>query len=264
MVDSKKPETPAKENPPASAGGGDNFEQFRNKIKQSIDDMEIKRKAEMLSRRLSLARAGMDAYEQKNFADAVKFFHQYLAQLEESKGVKDGRITPTHFSSAEERSERLLISGVYWDLAIIFDRTESSRAQQLFKKYLQQFVLFTKGMEYETLCAETLRKYLVTNKAKHRGDFKSAYTQLGGDKCFVATALMDELPLGTVEDLRAWRDEVLSKNRWGRIFVRIYYAVGPGLAKTVLMAPLWVRKLAANMILAIHQRMMLPTRDSRR
>jgi hypothetical protein len=55
-------------------------------------------------------------------------------------------------------------------------------------------------------------------------------------RCFIATAVYGSDAWET-ELLRIWRDEVLLQSKAGRIFVRVYYAVSPPIARVLPYMP---------------------------
>ena len=55
--------------------------------------------------------------------------------------------------------------------------------------------------------------------------------KIGG--CFVATAAFGDYGSPEVVYLRSFRDAVLAKNAIGREFIKLYYQVGPSLAKVI-------------------------------
>src|SRR4051812_24538359 len=77
----------------------------------------------MLRRRIELAQSGVRAFEEKRITEAVKNFRSYIRILEDWKGVPEGKLTPAHFDVTKDVAELLLISGVYWDLTKLYDRT---------------------------------------------------------------------------------------------------------------------------------------------
>jgi hypothetical protein len=108
---------------------------------------------------------------------------------------------------------------------------------------MEKFILFSKGTTWEPMCAEQVRRYLLTNRPKHRNEFKNALKLLGGkDSCFVATALSDQIDLETIPTLRRFRDEVLRKHLFGRAFIWSYYKAGPYLADGTYFLPQAIRK----------------------
>lgn len=60
-----------------------------------------------------------------------------------------------------------------------------------------------------------------SNKASTKGD------------CFIATAAFGSSRCAEVNTLRAFRDQVLLRHRPGQWFVRLYYRIGPPLARQV-------------------------------
>jgi hypothetical protein len=200
----------------------------------------------MLRTRINLAKAGVAAYDDSRAADAVKAFQAYIRVLEDWKGVHEGAIVPALFDQRREVAELLLISGVYWDLVKLFDRTKSAAKQRDFLHYMEKFILFSQGMPYETVCRETLRKYISTERPVHLAEFKNAYKVLGGGKCFVATALMEHSDPQTIPRLRAFRARALMRSPTGRAFVRWYYRRGPALAARVERLPVPARRAMAS------------------
>lgn len=198
----------------------------------------------MLRRRIELAQSGVRAFSNHKITEAVKNFHSYLRILEDWKGVPEGKLTPAHFDVDKDVPELLLISGVYWDLAKLYDRTQSADKQREFLHYLEKYVLFSNGMKFQHVCLETMRKYIANDKPVHKAEFKNAYKNLGGNSaCFVATSLMDVCDVDTLPRLRRFRDERLSASRGGRAFVRWYYRNGPGLAAAADRSPEALRRV---------------------
>ncbi len=193
----------------------------------------------MLRRRLEIASSGVTDYERKEFADAIQSFRSYIAILEEWKKCPPGGLMPSHFDRKLDLPEMLLISGVFWDLAKLFDR--SKRHERDFRMYLDKYVLFTKGMPYESLCIETLRKFINLGKPIHRDEFKKAFVKLGGKNCFIANALSPELPESSIDSLRAFRDQRLTGNPIGLELAYLYYSHGKRAVPHLLSAPQWVR-----------------------
>jgi hypothetical protein len=197
----------------------------------------------MLRRRIELAQSGVRAFEAKRIPEAVKSFHSYLRILEDWKSVPEGGLTPSLFDLKADVAELLLISGVYWDLTKLYDRTKSIDKQREFKHYLEKYIMFSRGMPFQHVCLETLRKYIGNDKAVHKAEFKNAYKILGGKSaCFVATSLMDVCDPDTLPRLRGFRDERLIRTASGRAFIRWYYRNGPMLAKFTDQLPEPIRR----------------------
>ncbi|MCM2322238.1 MAG: hypothetical protein NDJ90_03145 [Oligoflexia bacterium] len=215
----------------------DGLAKTRRKVQQAVEQAEAEYRRQLQVKRIELAAAGLRAYQQRRHGDAVKNFHTYLGILEDWKGCGEGGLTPSLFDSKKEAPELLLISGIYWDLVKLYDRTKSIQKQNDFLHYLEKYILFSKGMPYQGLCAETLRKYIAVEKPVHKEDFKNAYKMIAVNKCFIATALCDVTDVETVPRLRAFRDGTLASSRTGRFVIRAYYWSGPLLARAVERLP---------------------------
>ncbi len=218
----------------------------RSRIEARMQQAEEERKREVLKRRLEFARGGAKYFEQKQYVEAIRFYHSYLHVLEEWKGVTQGSLTPAQFDLKKEMPELVLISGVYWDLVKLYDQTRSKAKFNDFKHYLDKYVLFSKGFPYQPMATEAIRKYLANGKAFHRNEFKAAYQTLGGQKCFIATSLVDVCNQDTLPKLRSFRDTKLLTNVPGRAFVKVYYQVGPTLADILNRSPQILRKSIAK------------------
>jgi hypothetical protein len=214
-----------------------NFAGVRKKLERDIEQAEEDIKRKLKVQRLEHARAGISAYQKRRLADAVRHFKNYIRVLEEINKLPPGGLLPTHFDRKKDLSELLMISGVYWDLVKLYDRTRSAERRQEFIQYLDKYVVFSKGMPFQHLCAEALRKYIVSEKPIHREEFKGAYRILGTYKCFIDTSQVDVTDEQTLPRLRDLRDQWLAKAFLGRLFIKIYYQIGPTLGTQVDKLP---------------------------
>lgn len=224
------------------ANKGNGFSQVRKNIESAIEQAEEDRKRKLLNQRLDLARAGIAAYQRKQLTEAVKNFHAYLRILEEVKNVAEGGLMPTYFDFKRDLPELLMISGVYWDLVKLYDRTQSADKQREFLHYMEKYITFSKGMPYQPLCAETLRKYIRNEKPVHRAEFKNAYSLLAEARCFIVTSLEDVTAYQTLPLFRKFRDDVLAEFEEGRRWIDRYYQVGPRIAEKLESSPRLFRK----------------------
>jgi hypothetical protein len=191
---------------------------------------------------------GVRAYEKQKYAEAVVNYQSFIKLLEHIKGVSQGGLMPSQFDKTEEMSDLLMLVGVYWDLAKLFDQTNSPDRVKVFLHYLEKFILFSKGMSWQPMCAELLRRYILKDKPKHRSEFKNAYKMIGDGKCFIVTAVMEETAFETLPALWRFRDEVLMKNPAGRLFVKSYYFFGPPIAAIVSVSPRPVRQAIGKLV----------------
>ncbi len=201
---------------------------------------------ELFRQRLEIARQGVRHYQEHKLGDAVKSFYTYLRVLEDFKSVPENGLTPALFDKQKEMSEILVVSGVFWDLAKLYDRTDSGSKQREFLGYLEKYVLFSKGLPHQHVAAETLRRYISRGKPKHRQAFVDSYRALTGRKCFIATSLMDVSEPETLDRLMAFRDERLMKSVSGRSFVRAYYQTAPAVSWVLDRIPDRLRRVAGR------------------
>ena len=72
-----------------------------------------------------------------------------------------------------------------------------------------------------------------------RNSRRSSTSGSSSDGCYIATAVYGSYDCPEVWTLRRFRDEVLRASVLGRLFIRGYYAVSPGLAKHLGSKPLF-------------------------
>jgi hypothetical protein len=208
----------------------------RKKIKEAKEKAEKDRRIAMFKMRMNIAREGVLYYQKGNYKEAIEHFYRYLAILEEWKKVKPGNLELSQFDLKKDVAELLLLSGIFWDLAKVHDRSAKKDKSKL-KFNLDKFVMFSKGMPYQYMCAELIRKYLMNNKPVNRAMFKDAHIRLGGSKCFIATSVEEYCDEQTLPRLRKFRDQKLMSSKVGRLMVSVYYQVGPWIARGILRLP---------------------------
>ncbi len=218
------------------------FSVVRRRIEQALETAEKERLRKLLSHRLVYAREGILAYQKGQITEAVRAYSAYIRILEETKGVGEGRLMPSCFDIKKDVAELMMISGVYWDLVKIYDHAQSSETYQEFLKYFEKYIIFSKGLPFQSLCAESLRKYINKRKPIHIEPFRNAYQSISVSKCFVASSLIDVTEQDTSLILRKFRDQVLKKNSNGRAFVCWYYRNGPRIAAKMNRLPFGMRK----------------------
>jgi hypothetical protein len=217
----------------------------RKKVKAQIEKTERDRLMLLFTKRMELARKGTLSFKEGKLVDAVLNYTAYIEVLEKTKGIGKGGLEPKHFDRKKDIAELLLVCGVFWDLAKMYDRPKKKDNDKL-KHYLDRFVLFSKGMPFQKISTEMVRKYLVNSLPKNRTEFKDAHVKLGGGKCFIATAVEDDCAPETLPILRKFRSDVLMMNFAGRAFVKVYYRVGPPCAQCVLRMPKNFQKFLAR------------------
>lgn len=234
---------------------------IRQRLESATETAALERRQKLLSLRLDYVKNGISAFRRGKAAEAVRNFHSYLRILEETKTVGSGGLLPSAFDLKKDKAELMMIGAVYWDLAKIFDHAKSPAKYREFRQYLDKYILFSKGMDYQPLCAESLRKYISHGHPVHRSDFKSAYDALNVSKCFVVSSLIDVIEPRSLETLSGFRDQVLKKSTFGRSFIAWYYRAGPVFAKKLNQMPLLVRRVFALAIDGIARCVRLLTRQ---
>ncbi len=219
----------------------------RKKVKAQMETAERERTAKMSKRRIELVRAGALFFRQGKYRESIQSYYGYIDILEKSRNVARDSLKPKDFDPKKDVAELLLLTGVYWDLCLIHDRGGKKTHEKL-KFFLERFVAFSRGMPFQHVSAELIRKLLVNGNPRNRKDFKDSHIKLGGGKCFLATAVEEHLDPVTLPALRRYRDEVLLVTPCGRIFVRVYYAIGPALARGMIRMPEGFRRGFARMI----------------
>jgi hypothetical protein len=226
----------------------------RKKVKAQVEKAERERLMFLFQKRMELARSGAIFFREGKVKDAVQNYYSYLEILEKTKKVPRGGLEPRLFDQQKDIAELLLLSGVYWDLSKLHDRVKIQDKTKLVF-YLDRFVMFSKGLPFQHISSELIRKYLVNSLPKNRKEFKDAHIQLGGGQCFIATAVEDYCEPETLPALRKFRDEVLLKNFAGRGFVKVYYKLGPNCARIVLRTPEKFQRALARVFNTISEKL---------
>jgi hypothetical protein len=224
------------------------FDRAKKQIERQMAVQEDVQRRALMKKRLDFVTSGLELLSKHKAAEAVIAFRNYIKLLEDFKGVGDGGLTPAHFDYSKDLGDLLLLSGIYWELTKLFDRTNSEETKQLFFQYLEKFIMFSSGVSYQALSAEGLRRYLAHGKPTHRDAFKNAYKVLGKGKCFVVSSLIDVIDYETLPAFWSLRDDYLVHRAWGRAFVRAYYAVGPTLARAMDVMPDFVRRACGTVL----------------
>jgi hypothetical protein len=214
---------------------------LRSSIDASIQRAKNEQETKLRNKRMDYARAASKHISNSKPVSAAQDLFKYLTVLEGAKGVKSFELKPSDFNETTEVVEMLMVAGTYWDLVKLFDKIPDSKGNGYFQKCLERYILFSKGAKYQVICAETLRRFIRHGRPKHTKELKEAYfkvtkTQYKQD-CFVLSSLEDVIEPGTVSTFQAYRDETLAHTSYGRLFIKLYYRVGPLLAKCVTLLP---------------------------
>lgn len=217
----------------------------RRKYKAQMEKAARESYLARFNKRMELAKLGVESQKNRNYRQALQCYLSYVDILQRSKGGSE--LHPSLFDVKSDSAELLMLTGIYWDLAKIYDRVKGKDKTKT-KYYLDKFVLFSKGTSYQRLSREMLRKFLTYENPRNRPLFKEAFVSLGGGKCFIATAVEDHFEDDTISVLRRFRDEVLSRNDTGRKLIRIYYQYSPDLAVLLIRSGSPVQRLVARLL----------------
>jgi hypothetical protein len=217
----------------------------RSKIQESIDKARAAQRLDIYKKRIDFAKQGIKAYEGARNAEAIKHFSTYLKILEEWHETNTGGLTPSFFNAKKDVAEMLLINGVYLMLMKIYDRNKDVNRKE-FQHALEKYIVFSKGMPYQSVAADNLRKFINHEKPIHRVELMNAAKMIGAGGCFIATALSKESAPETLPTLYAFRDHILVKSFWGRSFIKVYYYFSPPIAHWLERQSLFTRKPLAN------------------
>ena len=117
------------------------------------------------------------------------------------------------------------------DIVMPINKTEAlSRYRSNLKKSVQLINIISKmSMDQET------RDYVTKNapiiKRNYQQSFQIGRQPQSSVGCYIATMVYGDYDHPQVMELRKYRDQVLLKNYFGKLFVKIYYAVSPHLVK---------------------------------
>ncbi|MCM0604542.1 MAG: hypothetical protein KA715_00460 [Xanthomonadaceae bacterium] len=218
------------------------------RLQEQIGGAWERYRTELHEKRLEYAKKGFKLFRDHHVLEAVQNYQTYIKIIEEWKQVPEGGLRPDHFHLEKDKSELLLLTGIYWDLVKVYDRSKGPQATKDFKRYLEQYIIFSRGTKHGGIALDTIRKYMMANKPIHKAEFKNAFKRLGGTDCFVVTSLLDHVDFETLDAMRGFRDESLSQSSLGRLFIKVYYSVGPGVAWSLDQMPNFFRAGVARFL----------------
>jgi hypothetical protein len=187
------------------------------------------KKLMMWKSRVNLIKKGRALMKERAYADAAIAYEKYLKVLETVYDCKPNEITPEHLKNTARTQELMVIASVYWDLMRIYDSSEryGSRMEMAAKK-LSEFLPLTPLYPDIVKKAEAFQK-TAKNPSVVKNFLKAVSERKG--RCFVASSAFDSPFAPEVIALQAWRDNSLNRSIGGRVFIKLYYAVSPHLAK---------------------------------
>jgi hypothetical protein len=215
---------------------------LRSRIEKQLRRQQEEVRKDLLKKRVEIAKEGIRLSQAGRTVESVRKYQQYILILEMWKKCGRDGLSLDLFDKTKDLYEIVLLSGIYWDMAKLYDRAKRADQKTELLAYLQKYIQFSKGMPFQALSGEALRKYLGSGKCKHRTEFKTAYTTLTGEKCFIATSLLDVTNPMTIVRLRNFRDGTLRRTSFGRRMVALYYRHSPRAVHLVDRAPDFARR----------------------
>lgn len=213
---------------------------FSHKVRKTIQEA-FERRQEQLQmqawqKRMATARRATDLYEAGKYSESLRALLEYVAILERRYGVAPGGLSPGLFDPVKEGHEVLLLAGIYWDMAKIYDRIKNRRGEM--RHALNKFVEFSVDRPHLILASEGMRRYINSDKCVNRIDFNNTHRILRSRlaKCFIASAVFGPTS-PEVLALREFRDRRLMKSAAGRALVEAYYRLSPPIAETLYRTP---------------------------
>jgi hypothetical protein len=208
----------------------------RKRIQEAYERQQDEKRREAWVKRMEVAKMGVKAYEQNRVPEALKAFRDYIAVLENRHGVGTGGLFPGLFEKKGDAAEILLIAGIYWDLAKIYDQMKGHSTE--LKSALNKFIEFSVNRKHNVLSSEALRRYIASETIRNKEEFKSAYNvlRMNLSRCFVASTLFGP-DSHEVTVLRQFRDDRLLNSSLGSAAVSIYYTLSPLMIWMVKRSP---------------------------
>lgn len=221
----------------------------RKTIQEAFDRQQAQLQRELWKRRMAVARRAMENYDEAKWLEALKGFREYVGILETRYSVSPGGLRPSLFQTEKEEGEILLLAGIYWDMAKVYDRMKSRESDM--KMALNKFIEFSIDRKHLIVASEAMRRYIGSGKCIHEADFNAAHRLLRSrlTKCFIASAVFGPQS-SEVATLRAFRDQVLLKNGAGRACTQAYYRISPPIAVMLVRAP-FAQSLARKVLVPI-------------
>ena len=221
---------------------------LRSRIEKQLRRQQEEQRKELLRKRVDIAKEGLALMKAGHTIEAIKRYQQYLLILEFWKKCGRDGLSIELFDRSKDLYEIVLISGIYWDMAKLYDRAKRADQKEELNLCLQKYVIFSKGMPFQALSGEALRRYLGSGRCKHRVEFKRTYGALTGERCFIATSLLDVTDSRTIIRLRNFRDGSLRRSRSGRILVRHYYRYSPKIVPILERLPDRSRRILGRIL----------------
>ena len=186
--------------------------------------------------RLASLKLGMAFYASNDIAKAVQSYERYLTILASYYQITKENLNPSCFNKEKNLSEMFLISHVYWDLAIAYDRHVNMMEKCV--QCLDRFVIFTLNLKYHSTNFRMIRKYIRSGRICNKEKFNDAFNRLkiNAKACYIADYCLGEIH-PAVSVFRNFKKKMLLY-RAGNHLVEWYYLLSPGVVSFARQYPL--------------------------
>jgi hypothetical protein len=188
----------------------------------------------MFNERAKYLKEGLDKAKSKDIGGTMRCYQTYLIVVAARYNVEEPDLTPELLKDVDP-SEIFLLSQVYWFFVKVYAKSPSN--QELFKKYLDKFVLFSYDFRHQYVNSEVLRRYFLNRGSRNYKLFLQAYKKLRGKgpNCFIVTFCYSDESSITAE-FRSFRAR-LCAHPIGFRLVQLYYLWSPKFILLILYHP---------------------------
>lgn len=181
--------------------------------------------------RVNLVKQGRVFMSRKAYSEAAVSFEKYIRVLEVVYDKKPGELTPELFKDSARTKEITVVASVLWDLVRIYDTSPRYGERQ--KRAVQKLGIFIQYSPIQGEIVKKARQFEAT--AKNKGAIKDLIKLIDkkGGRCFIATATYHDPQEYAVRVLTLFRDELLVRQTYGRVFIKLYYAFSPRIALVI-------------------------------
>jgi len=178
-----------------------------------------------------------DAKNSKNPAQTIQHYLSYLKIIELVLEIEAGALEPGHFRTIKGEKEKNIVSSVYFEMMKLYDKSGSSSGK--LAEVLQKMELFLPDCRDGKNLAKLISKYVKLKECRNKKEINVLIRKLrknlgikgGGGGCYIATSVYGSYEHKNVLILREFRDEVLTQNILGRLFISMYYYLSPKFVK---------------------------------
>jgi hypothetical protein len=178
--------------------------------------------------RVQLIKQARTCMNQKMYTEAAAAYEKYIKIMEIVFECKKGELKPELFKESARHTELTVVASVYWDLLRIYDMSDRyADRQSNCARQLASFIRFT------PIYPDIIRKAEIFQRSAKNPAIIKQFLKMSSEsrpRCFIATSAFESVYAPEVQQLRFFRDDVLKKYKWGRVFTLGYYKISPKIA----------------------------------